>query len=42
MVVKLLCIELCVFDGCMGFCVGCLCICDEVCDWKKLIDYCWY
>jgi predicted Fe-S protein YdhL (DUF1289 family) len=33
------CIELCVFDGPTGFCIGCLRTLDESRQWKKMSDF---
>lgn len=39
MAVKSPCIELCVFDGASGYCVGCLRTLDEARQWKKMTDF---
>ena len=39
MAVKSLCIDVCVFDGKSGFCVGCLRTAPEAQQWKKMTDH---
>jgi predicted Fe-S protein YdhL (DUF1289 family) len=39
MAVKSPCIDICVFDGKTGFCVGCLRTRTEACEWKKMTDF---
>ena len=39
MAVKSPCIDVCVFDGKSGFCVGCLRTASEAQEWKKMTDH---
>lgn len=39
MAAKTPCIELCLFDGKTGFCVGCLRTLAEAREWKKMNDF---
>ena len=39
MAVKSPCIDVCVFDGKSGFCVGCLRTAPEAQEWKKMTDH---
>ena len=39
MAVKSPCIDVCVFDGKSGFCVGCLRTAPEAQQWKKMTDH---